>query len=45
MTMTDYTCGKCGEEFASNCREGDVRCTECAALLCEHCGKWTGGLD
>ena len=42
--MRDYVCGKCGEEFGSNC-DDDVSCPECEARICEHCGLWTGGLD
>jgi DNA-directed RNA polymerase subunit RPC12/RpoP len=45
VILTEYTCGKCGKQFTTNCLESDIRCPECRASLCEHCGEWTGGLD
>ena len=39
----DYTCGKCGETFGTNCDEDDITCPECEAQRCPHCGKWFGG--
>ena len=43
--MHEYVCGKCGEEFTSNEEADDATCPECEAQVCEHCGRWTGGLD
>jgi excisionase family DNA binding protein len=40
MTVTDYRCGLCGEEFGSNCYPGDISCTGCDARLCPCCGAW-----
>jgi DNA-directed RNA polymerase subunit RPC12/RpoP len=43
MNMTEYTCGRCGETFSTNCDEDDIRCTECEAHRCPCCGTWFGG--
>lgn len=40
MTVTDYKCGLCGEEFGSNCFPGNISCTGCDARLCPCCGAW-----
>ena len=29
MIMTGYRCGRCGEEFTTNCDVGDIECPEC----------------
>ena len=42
--MTEYVCGQCCEFFVTNCDEGDIKCTECGARRCPHCGEWFGGL-
>jgi DNA-directed RNA polymerase subunit RPC12/RpoP len=43
MNMTEYTCGRCGETFSTNCDEDDIQCTECDAHRCPCCGTWFGG--
>lgn len=39
----EYVCGKCGESFMSDEDRDNVQCFYCDAILCEHCGFWTGG--
>ena len=43
MKMHDYTCGRCGETFSTNCDEDDIQCTDCEARRCPCCGSWFGG--
>lgn len=43
MPFTDWTCGKCGFEWTSNCAIGDIKCPECEAIRCPHCLQWFDG--
>lgn len=38
----DLTCGACRKEFGTNCHDDDIRCAECGAHRCPHCGGWFG---
>ena len=42
MIVTGYRCGRCGEEFTTNCDVSDIECPECGSHRCEHCGMWSG---
>lgn len=37
-----FTCGRCGETWGTNCQAGTITCPECEARLCSGCGRWEG---